>query len=76
LTGGKRARMCEQLGLEELEHLHLMLSSEARDELLQCLLIAAPGGGEAMIKVLEAALLCHATEDLLGGALEGGESDA
>lgn len=37
--------------LPELEHLHLVLSPEGRDDLLQCLLIAAPGGGEAMIKV-------------------------
>ena len=51
--------------LEELEHLHSMLSPEERDELLQCLLIAAPRGGEAMIKVLEDLLLCHATEELL-----------
>ena len=41
-----------------------------RDELLQCLLIAAPRGGEAMIKVIQE-LLCHATEELLE---EHGES--
>jgi hypothetical protein len=41
------------------------LSPEERDELLQCLLIAAPRGGEAMIKMLEDFLLCHATGELL-----------
>ena len=51
--------------LEELNHLHERLSPEQRDDLLQCLLIAAPRGGEAMIKVLEDELLCHATEELL-----------
>jgi hypothetical protein len=51
--------------LEELNHLHERLSPEEREELLQCLLIAAPNGGEAMVKVLENALLCHATEELL-----------
>ena len=53
-----------QLG--ELEHLYARLSGEKRDGLLQCLLIAAPRGGEAMIKVLEDELLYHATEELLG----------
>jgi hypothetical protein len=42
------------------------LSPEERDELLQCLLIAAPRGGEAMVKVLEKLLLCPAAEEVLG----------
>ena len=50
---------------EDLSHLYEKLSPEERDELLQCLLIAAPRGGEAMIEVLEQSLLCHATEELL-----------
>jgi hypothetical protein len=58
-----------QLG--ELEHLYARLSPAERDELLECLLVAAPRGGEAMIKVLEDTLLCHATEEMLGGPLEG-----
>jgi hypothetical protein len=49
--------------LQELNHLYEKLSTEERDELLQCLLIAAPRGGEAMVKVLEDELLCHATEE-------------
>jgi len=53
------------LHLEELMSLYEKLSLEERDELLQCLLIAAPRGGEAMVKVLEDLLLCHATEELL-----------
>ncbi len=50
---------------KELETLHSVLSPEERDELLQCLLVAAPRGGEAMLEVLEQTLLCHATEELL-----------
>jgi hypothetical protein len=55
----------ERLSLRELNHLYERLSPGQREELLQCLLIAAPRGGEAMIKVLEDELLCHATEELL-----------
>ncbi len=43
------------------------LSQEQRDELLQCLLIAATRGGEAMINVLKEMLLCHATAELIDG---------
>ena len=64
--------MEERLSLRELNHLYERLSPEQRDELLQCLLIAAPRGGEAMIKVLEDALLCHATEELLDGFADTG----
>ena len=56
--------MCEPPRLEELERLHAWLMPEERDELLQCLLIAAPRGGEAMIEVLEQTLLCHAVDEL------------
>lgn len=51
--------------LEELWALHKTLSAEERDELLQCLLVAAPRGGEAMTKLLEEVLLCHAAEELV-----------
>lgn len=51
--------------LEELNYLYEKLSAEERDELLHGLLIAAPRGGETMVKVLEGVLLCHATEALL-----------
>jgi hypothetical protein len=57
--------------LEELNHLYERLTPEGRDELLQCLLIAAPRGGGAMIRVLEELLLCHATEELLEEPLSG-----
>jgi len=57
----------ERLDLGELNHLYERLSPEERDELLQGLLIAAPRGGEAMIKLLTDTLLCHATEELLEG---------
>lgn len=53
------------LRLDDLSHLHSLLSEEERDELLQCLLVAAPRGGGAMVKVLEDFLLSHATEELL-----------
>ena len=36
--------MEESLFLRELNHLYERLSPEKRDELLQCLLIAAPAG--------------------------------
>lgn len=55
----------EPPGREELNHLYDKLSAEERDELLPCLPIAAPRGGEAMVKVMEQWLLCHATEEIL-----------
>ena len=58
-------RAFEPPHLEKLIDLCEKLSLEERDELLQCLLIAVSRGGEAMIKVLEDLLLCHATEELL-----------
>jgi hypothetical protein len=67
--------MCEVPRLQELTHLQSTLLPEERDELLQCLLIAAPRGGEAMIEALEDALLFYATKELLdhvgpnGGAM-------
>jgi hypothetical protein len=66
--------MEEGLSLRELNHLYERLSPEERDELLQGLLIAAPRGGEAMVKVLEDTLLCYATEELLAGPLEADEA--
>ena len=62
-------RRAEPSGLyfEELLFLYEKLSTEERDELLQCLLIAAPRGGEAMIKVLEDELLCYGMEQVLEG---------
>jgi hypothetical protein len=60
---------------EELCYLYEKLSPEERDELLQCLLITATRGGEAMINMLEDLMMCHAAEELLGGPLEGDERD-
>jgi hypothetical protein len=59
--------MEERLSLRELTHLYERLSREQRDDLLPCMLISASRGGEAMVKVLEDELLCHATEELLEG---------
>jgi hypothetical protein len=64
----------ERLDLGELNHLYERLSPEDRDELLQGLLIAAPRGGEAMVKALENELLCHATDELIEE--HGGLKDA
>ena len=50
--------------LEELTYLYEKLSPAERDALLRSLLIG-PRGGEAMIKVVEDLLLCHATEEVL-----------
>ena len=59
--------------LEELLYLYEKLSVEERDELLQCLLIAAPRGGEAMMKVLIQHMLCCATEEVLNDHEGGGQ---
>jgi len=48
---------------EDLSQLYETLSPEQRDELLQCLLIAASNGGEAMVEVLEQAFLRRAVEE-------------
>lgn len=60
--------------LEEVTYLYEKLSPEERDELLQCLLIAAPRGGEAMIKVLEQLLLCHAADEFMNERSATGEN--
>lgn len=51
--------------LEEMIYLYEKLSLEERDGLLECLLIAAPLGGGAMLKVLEQLMLCRSVEELL-----------
>ncbi len=51
---------------EETNALYARLSADERDELLQCLLIAAcQGGGSAMMRVLSELLLCLSCEDML-----------
>ena len=57
--------------LSELEALYSSLTLGERDELLQCLLVAAPHGEEAMVEVLEDLLLCQATEELLAQQMRG-----
>ena len=57
--------MGNRLRARELERLCTILGPKERDKLLQCLLIAAAQGGEAMIKVLKQLLVCHATEEIL-----------
>ena len=46
-------------------YLYEKLSPEDREGRLECLLIAAPLGGGAMLKVLEQLMLCHSVEELL-----------
>ena len=53
--------------LDELEVLHRSLNTEQRDELLECLLIAASKGADAMMQALLPWLLAAATRDLLEG---------
>ena len=60
---GGGAEEVAPLTLQQLADLYDCLSVEERDELLQCLLIAAPRGGEAMIEVLEQTLLCHEADE-------------
>jgi hypothetical protein len=72
-SGTNDGRATPPLRPEELNHLYEKPSPEERDELPQCLLIAAPRGEEAMIKTLEETLLCHSAEDLLGGPLREDE---
>ena len=66
-------RMSLRFRVDEFTYLYEKLSFQERDELLQCLLIAAPRGGEAMVSLLEETLLCHAVEELLGGPLQANE---
>jgi predicted nuclease with RNAse H fold len=58
--------LSSELRPAELARLHSELSDDERDELLQCLLSAAPRGGEAMLRVLENMLVYHAVEEALG----------
>ena len=63
--------MNTRLDLAELEALHSSLSPEDRDELLQCLLIAASISGETVIERLEECLLELAGRELIEGLPEG-----
>jgi hypothetical protein len=63
--------MGSHLRTDDLTQLYEALTLEERDELLQCLLLAAPRGGEAMVRVLEELILCLATEHLTGSSLAG-----
>ena len=71
MEGEYRLRLPEPLDedqiqfLRELAALYVQLSEEELDELLQGLLIAAPRGGEAMIRILEVSLLDAAGWELI-----------
>ena len=53
--------------LEEVEFLHRSLEPDQREELLECLLLAAPNGGDSMIRALTPWLLAAAATTLQGG---------
>jgi hypothetical protein len=53
--------------LEEIEHLHRSLSIGEREELLECLLIAAPSGGDSMMGVLQSWIVAVAAQELIDG---------
>jgi predicted HAD superfamily phosphohydrolase len=59
--------MDDQLELAELDALYSSLSPEERDELLQCLLIAASISGETVIQRLEECLLELAGREFIEG---------
>lgn len=63
--------MNETPRLRELEHLYAWLRTEKRVQLLQCLRVAAPRGGAAMMEVLGQTLLCHSTDEFLDEMGEG-----
>jgi hypothetical protein len=62
--------------LDELEALYASLSPGERDELLQCLLIAASISGEMVVERLGAWLLAHASRQLIGEVTETGVDPA
>ena len=51
--------------LEELEALHRSLNHAEREELLECLLIAASGGPECVMRALSPWLLAAAARQLV-----------
>ena len=59
--------MPSSLPLDELNDLYESLSPEQRDELLQCLLIAASKSGETVIQRLEERLMLLAGETFIEG---------
>ena len=65
----------EDLRLNELDALYHSLSLDERDELLQCLLIAASIGGETVIQRLEEYLLVKAGRGLIEEATLGARAE-
>jgi hypothetical protein len=60
--------MRQQLDLADLEDLYSTLTGSERDELLQCLLVAASKEQQSMLDVLEAVLLVRAVRELMTSA--------
>ena len=56
--------------LSELEELHRVLSAQEREELLECLLIAASRGPDSMLNALTPWLVAAAGRELLNDAGE------
>ena len=53
------------LTIEELQHFHSGLTPAEREELLECLLIAAARGGDAMLAALKEAVFVSAARGLI-----------
>jgi hypothetical protein len=60
--------MRQQLDLADLEDLYSTLAGSERDELLQCLMVAASKEPQSMLGVLEAVLLVRAVRLLTTSA--------
>ncbi|MBN1322299.1 MAG: hypothetical protein JXA87_15820 [Thermoleophilia bacterium] len=56
--------------LEEVECLHRLLTKAEREELLECLLLAAPNGGDSVIRALTPWLLVASAHELMDPADE------
>ena len=55
----------KQASTLELEIFYRDLDTQEKDEMLQCLLVAAAGGGVAMMAVLQEALLVRSVNEIL-----------
>ena len=51
--------------LQEIEALHRSLTTEQREELLECLLVGAAHGGDSMMKILQAWIVAAAGRELI-----------
>ena len=64
------AALPERIPARELDRLYRSLDPDQKDELLQCLLVAASGGSGAMEAVLEQTLLVFSVQEVLRTCVE------